>query len=143
MDSLKQAQDYIASQPEQKRADMQVLHERILQIMPGCKQWFEDGTDAEGKIVSNPNIGYGAYTITYANGKTREFFQIGLSANTTGISVYIMGLDDKKYLPQTYGDTIGKASVTGYCIKFKALKDINQDVLEDAILYGVTVSGKN
>jgi hypothetical protein len=59
-----------------------------------------------------------------------------LSGNTTGISVYIMGIKDKKYLEQTYGKKLGKASITGYCIKFKSLKDINLDVLESAIRYG-------
>jgi hypothetical protein len=48
-----------------------------------------------------------------------------------------MGLDDKKYLPDTYGKTIGKASVTGYCIKFKTLKDVNIYILETAIRDGV------
>ena len=72
----------------------------------------------------------------YANGKTKEFFRIGMSANTTGISIYILGLADKTYLSKTYATTIGKASVTGYCIKFKALKDINIEVLETAIRYG-------
>lgn len=115
---------------------IQELHQRILQVLTGCKLWFEDGKNSENKTVSNPNIGYGSYTIKYADGKTREFFQIGLSANTTGISVYILGLTDKAYLKQTYGEKIGKASVTGYCIKFKTIKDINIDVLEDAIRYG-------
>ena len=50
---------------------------------------------------------------------------------------YIMGMEDKKYLPETYGKKIGKANVTGYCIKFKALKDINIDILEEAIKEGV------
>ena len=77
----------------------------------------------------------------YADGTTREFYQIGMSANTTGISVYILGIEDKKYLATTYGKKLGKASVTGYCIKFKALKDINIDVLEAAIRYGVQVQG--
>lgn len=131
-----QINDYIASQPEPKRSELQELHERIPRLSPGCKLWFEDGKDSDGKTVSNPNIGYGSYTIKYANGKTREFFQIGISANTTGISVYIMGLDDKKYLAETYGKKLGKASVTGYCIKFKTLRDINLDVLEEAIRYG-------
>jgi hypothetical protein len=106
-------------------------------VLPGGKLWFLDGKDSKGKTVSNPNIGYGSYTIKYADGKTREFYQIGLSANTTGISVYILGLDDKAYLAKTYGKKIGKASVSGYCIKFKTLKDINIDVLEAAIRYGV------
>ena len=128
---------YIAAQAEAKRNDMQALHRHILHIMPGCQLWFLDGKNSDNKTVSNPNIGYGFYTIKYADGKTREFYQIGMSANTTGISVYIMGIEDKKYLAETYGKTLGKASVSGYCIKFKALKDINLDILEAAIRYGV------
>ncbi|PZR11654.1 MAG: hypothetical protein DI539_20555 [Flavobacterium psychrophilum] len=129
--------DYITSQPEAKRNDMQELHKHILQTLPGTKLWFLDGKNSEGKVVSNPNIGYGSYIIHYADGSAKEFYQIGLSANTTGISVYIMGLEDKKHLITTYGDTLGKASITGYCIKFKKLSDINIDVLLSAIEYGV------
>jgi hypothetical protein len=127
---------YIDSQPESKRSDLQVLHARILQASPACKLWYLDGKNSEGKIVSNPNIGYGAYTIQYADGKTKEFYQIGLSANTTGISVYIMGLKDKSYLAQAYSKSLGKASVTGYCIKFKGLKDIDMAVMEAVIRDG-------
>ncbi len=137
MNVEKQIKNYIDSQPEPKRSDIQSLHQRIKQALPKCKLWFLDGKDDKGKIVSNPNIGYGLQTIKYADGKTKEFFQIGISANTTGISVYIMGIENKKYLPDTYGKTIGKASVTGYCIKFKTLKDVNIDTLEAAILDGV------
>jgi hypothetical protein len=121
----KQIEEYIGAQPEPtKRSEMQELHSMILELMPACKLWFLDGKNEKGKIVSNPNIGYGSQTIEYANGKTREFYQIGVSANTTGISVYIMGVEDKKYLAQTFGRDLGKASVTGYCIKFKTIADI-------------------
>ena len=137
MNLQKQIKEYIATQPEPKRSEMQQLHHFILALMPTCKLWFLDGKDEKGKTVSNPNIGYGSQTIQYANGKTREFYQIGISANTTGISVYIMGVNDKKYLAQTFGKELGKASVTGYCIKFKTLTDINIDVLKAAIQYGV------
>lgn len=132
-----QIKNYIGGQPEPKRSEMQELHQHILQILPNCKLWFLDGKNSEGKIVSNPNIGYGAYTIKYADGTTKEFYQIGLSANTTGISVYVLGLKDKTYLARTYGKTLGKASVSGYCIKFKTLKDISFNVLEEAIRYGI------
>src|SRR5688500_9070909 len=114
-----QISDYLAAQPERKRDDMQTLHSLMLRVMPDARLWFLDGKDEGGRVVSNPNIGYGLLTIPYANGRTREFYQIGLSANTTGISVYIMGLDDKAYLAETYGESLGKASVTGYCIKFR------------------------
>ena len=133
----KQIEEYIAAQPEPKRSEMQQLHHMILALTPTCKLWFLDGKDEKGKIVSNPNIGYGSQTIQYANGKTREFYQIGISANTTGISVYIIGVNDKKYLSQTFGRGLGKASVTGYCIKFKTLADINIDVLKAAMKYGI------
>ena len=136
MNIQEQIQKYITSQPEPKRSDMQALHRIILQVMPACKLWFLDGKDSDGKTVSNPNIGYGLQTMKYADGTTREFYQIGLSANKTGISVYILGIEDKKYLAQTYGKELGKASVTGYCIRFKTLKDINIEILEAAIRNG-------
>ena len=136
MSVQEQIKMYISSQSEPKCSDMQALHRTILQLMPACKLWFLDGKNSEGKTVSNPNIGYGFQTMKYADGKTREFYQIGLSANTTGISVYIMGIKDKKYLVQTFGKDLGKASVSGYCIKFKTLTGINVDVLQAAIRYG-------
>jgi hypothetical protein len=136
----KQIKEYIASQPEAKRSDMQALHQLALQVLPKGKLWFLDGKDSDNKVVSNPNIGYGSYIIKYTDGKTREFYQVGLSANTTGISVYIMGIPDKKYLANTYGKKLGKASVSGYCIKFKALKDIDTEVLKEAMRDGIAAS---
>ncbi len=142
MNIQEEIKKYISSQPESKRGEMQELHQHILKLLPKCKLWFLDGKDDKGKIVSNPNIGYGSYSIKYADGTTREFYQIGLSSNTTGISVYIMGIKDKTYLVQTYGKKIGKASVTGYCIRFKTIKDINLSILEAAILSGVKATNK-
>src|SRR2546427_3658566 len=136
MNVEEQIKEYINGQPEPKRSDLHELHRIILQVMPTCKLWFLDGKNSENKTVSNPNIGYGVQTIKYADGKNREFYQIGMSANTTGISVYILGIKDKKYLAQTYGKKLGKASVSGYCIKFKTLKDINIEILEAAIRFG-------
>ena len=140
MNIEEQINGYITSQPEPKRSDMQALHRIIQGVMPACKLWFLDGKNSDNKIVSNPNIGYGLHTLQYAGGNTKEFYQIGLSANTTGISVYILGIKDKKYLAETYGKKLGKASVSGYCIRFKMLKDINMDIPEAAIRYGVRAS---
>jgi len=143
MNTQEQIANYISSQPEPKRSGMQELHRILLQVSPECKLWFLDGKNSENRTVTNPNVGYGSYTIKYANGKTREFYQIGMSANTVGISIYILGIQDKTYLAQAYGKTLGKASVSGYCIKFKNLKDINILVLEAAIRYGLEVTRKN
>ena len=137
MNVQNQIKDHIAAQPEPRRSDMEELHDIILGMMPDCKLWFLDGKDESGRTVSNPNIGYGVQTIKYADGKTKEFYQIGTSANTTGISVYIMGIKDKKYLAEKYGKKIGQASVTGYCIKFRTLRNIDVDTLVDAMRYGI------
>ena len=133
MNVQKQITDHIAAQPERKRSDMQALDGIVQKLMPDCRVWFLDGKDENGRTVSNPNIGYGVQTMTYADGSTKAFYQIGFSGNTTGISVYIMGLKDKTYLPSTYGKKLGKATVTGYCIKFKTLSEINVPVLEAAM----------
>lgn len=133
---------YIAAQPAGKRADMEALHARFCAALPEGRLWFLDGTDESGRVVSNPNIGYGEPTMSYADGRTREFYQVGLSANTTGISVYIMGLADKAYLAETYGERIGKASVTGYCIKFKSLSQVHLNVLEEAVRDGIAQTSR-
>lgn len=138
MNIAEQIEAYIDSHKESKRMDMQALHQHLLQMLPKSKLWFLDGKDAMGKVVANPNIGYGQFMMRYKDGSFKEFYQIGISANTTGISVYIMGVEDKTYLPNNFGATIGKATVTGYCIKFKSLKDINIDVLDEAIRYGLS-----
>ena len=138
---LEDIRQYVDSHPEPKRSEIQDLHDHILRMFPDCRLWFDDGKDEKGKVVANPAIGYGFQILRYANGKTKEFFRIGISGNTTGISVYILGIEDKKYLADTYGKALGKASVTGYCIKFKTVKDIHIEVLEAAIKYGLELDG--
>jgi hypothetical protein len=142
MNVQEQINKYITSQPEPKRSDLRELHRLARQVSPECKLWFFDGKDSENQTVSNPTIGYGLHTIKYANGKSREFFQVGVSGNKTGISVYLLGLKDRKHLAKTYGKKLGKASVTGYCIRFKALKDIDIDTLEAVIRYGFTAQNE-
>ncbi len=124
---------YVAQQPPSKADELRALNRLVLGAAPDCRLWFLDGREATGKVVSNPNIGYGQQTIEYANGDTKAFYRVGLSANTTGISVYVMGLDDKTHLAKTYGPRLGKAKITGYCVKFRSLKDIDLGVLGEMI----------
>lgn len=124
---------HIAELPEPKRTDVHTLHGLMTRKLSEKKLWFSDGLNEEGRVVTNPTIGYGSYLMSAANGKTTEWFRIGLCATKTGISVYVLGIPDKAYLANTFGKRIGKAKVTGYCISFKALKDIDVDVLEEAV----------
>ena len=129
--------EFVAGLPEPKRSEMQELQRALLEIAPGSRLWFFDGKNDQGKVVTNPSIGYGQRTLKYADGTTREFYRVGLSANKTGISVYIFGLYDNAYLAKTYGAKIGKAKVTGYCIRFTSLNGIDRRVLIDAMRHGM------
>lgn len=131
--SITHIETYLATLPANRRTDMQRLHQLIQDMQPQARLWYLDGRNSEGRIVSNPSIGYGRYTIHYADGSMKEFYQVGISANTAGITVYIMGHKDKSFLTDTYGSRLGKASVTGYCIKFKKLADIHLEVLQEAL----------
>ncbi|MES2892266.1 MAG: DUF1801 domain-containing protein [Bacteroidota bacterium] len=137
MNVQEQIENNINIQTGTKSKDMQQLHELILKVLPGSKLWFDEGKNSDGKTISNPTIGYGLRTMKYANGKTSEVFRVGMSANSTGISIYILGIKDKHYLPQSFGEKLGKATVTGYCIRFKSVKDIDLAILETAIRDGV------
>jgi hypothetical protein len=138
MDIIEQIKSYISSLPNPKGSELKLLHDAVINAVPGSKLWFLDGKNSEGKVVSNPNIGYGECMLNYADGSSKTIYRVGLSANTTGISVYIMGLKDKNFLKETYGNTLGKANITGYCIKFKKLGDVDMAVLMQAIHYGLT-----
>jgi len=97
-----QIKTYIDSQSGSKHSDLQSLHILILDLMPKAKLWFLDGKNATGKTIANPNIGYGLQMINYVDGSSKEFYQIGISTNTKGISVYIIGINDKEYLAKTF-----------------------------------------
>jgi hypothetical protein len=128
---------YLAGLPAAKAGELRALHGRILAASPGCRLWFLDGRNEAGKIVANPNIGYGHQLMAQAGGQRRDFYRIGLSANTGGISIYVIGLADKTCLARTFGPRLGKASVTGYCIKFRSLRDIDLAVLDEVIRFGL------
>ncbi len=133
MNVREQIDRYINDQSRVQSEDLRKLDRRILQISPEAQLWFLDGRNSEGKVVSNPSIGYGLETLSYASGKTRAFYKIGPSASTSGISVYVMGLKDKKHLSETYGSRIGKAKITGYCISFKSTKEVDPGVFDEIV----------
>lgn len=140
MDIAAQIHHFISQQDNAKQSDLLQLHELMLSILPTGKLWMEDGKNEAGKVVTNPTIGYGKQTLLRAKGKSREMFQIGISTNTSGISIYLIGIRNKLDLAQQFGAQLGKAKVTGYCIKFKQLADIEIPVLKEIIRMGIELT---
>jgi len=124
---------YLGSHPEPKRTDLCCLHEKFKSLFPGQPVSYFDGLDDNGKVVANPTLGYGSHTHKSANGASKKVFKLGLSANKTGISIYVMGIADKMLLQSMFQDRLGKAKVTRYCIRFGKLADIDVNLLMDVI----------
>ena len=143
METNTQINTFIDSLSEETAADLRALHALMLQWIPNGKLWFDNGLNADNKVVTNPTIGYGSYPHTFANNTTKELFQIGISATKSGISVYVMGIRKKLNIAQAFGEKLGKAKVSGYCISFKKLEDLNLNALEEVVRVGVEVSRDN
>ncbi|MBP6460694.1 MAG: DUF1801 domain-containing protein [Crocinitomicaceae bacterium] len=137
-DTLTHITAHIASLTESKSSELLVLYQHISALFKNDQLWFDDGKNSAGKVVTNPTIGFGNLQLETVKGKTKDVFQVGLSAHSTGISVYIIGLKDKTLLNQFIGNKLGKAKITGYCINFKSLKDIDLEVLISAIQFGIS-----
>lgn len=142
MNTQHEIQSYIDSQAEPKRSEMLTLHKLILATYPTTDLWLYKGH--AGKNNTNWIIGYGRYTTTYATGREVEWFPLGLSANKTGISVYILGVTKEgKYVAETYGKKLGKASVGKSCIRFKTLEHMNLEALQEAMKDGIDAMRKS
>jgi len=135
-DVQRQIQAHFAQLKVDKSKELQQLHNLIVSLNPQCKLCFDNGINEEGKVVTNPTIGYGLQTLEYAKGNTREFFQIGICATTSGISIYLIGIKDKNFLKESFTSSTGKAIITGYCVKYKRLSELNPDVLVKLIQFG-------
>lgn len=100
---------------------------------PDLQATFHDGKDEKGKQITNPTHGFGAFEQTYANGEKKTHFQIGVAQTKSGISIYLLGIRGKMDLPAACS-ALGKAKVTGYCISYKKMTDLNLGVLKNVLL---------
>lgn len=115
-------EEYIASVEEPKRSELQQLHDLIRGTLP----------DFEPVIVSS-FMGYGPYHYKYQSGREGDWVKVALSANKTGISLYICCGDANGYFPEQAKDRLGKASIGKSCIRFKKLQDLNMDTVKELL----------
>lgn len=79
-------------------------------------------------------IGYGRYHYKYASGREGDFFMTGFSPRKSAISIYTMpGYQD---LGEKLS-RLGKHRTGKSCLYVNKLEDINLNVLEEIVLYGV------
>lgn len=75
-------------------------------------------------------IGYGVYKYEYSSGRKGEAHTLGFYPRKGKITVYLM---DGTTRYSGLLEKLGKHTITGYCIYFKQLSDIDVKVLEEII----------
>ena len=106
--------EYIASLPDDRRADVQALDRLIRKAAPKLKPHVRSGM-----------LGYGPYRYKYASGREGESAVIGLASQKNHISLYFCTMEDGEYLAEKNKDKLGKVSVGRSCVRFKKLADLN------------------
>ncbi len=105
---------------------------------PELKKSFFDGKDSYGKVVTNPTYGFGTLTLPNSKGEI-DSFQIGVSLNSRGITISLIGIRNKLDLNQlSLG--LGAVKITKYCIQFKSFKALNHEILRKVIDATITLT---
>jgi hypothetical protein len=82
------------------------------------------------KMWGTSIVGFGASTMTYANGKTNQWMATGFSPRKQSMTLYIMdGFEGYDELMAR----LGKHSTGRSCLYIKKIEDIDQDVLRELV----------
>ncbi len=128
-----QIDHHLNALPKEKGDELRLLFDIIRNEIPKAQLHFFDGKNAEGKVVANPTIGFGNCRLHYADGRHQDTFRLGISANSTGLSIHILGLKDKIFLTEFLGTRLGKVKITGYAIRCRRMSEIEEGVLRELV----------
>jgi hypothetical protein len=123
--------EFIASLPDDVRADIATLDKRISQVMKG-----EERVLWEGKFWGGSDqhiIGYGEFSQTDRSGKKVDWFVAGLAAQKNYITVFVTAVEDGAYLVERFSDRLGKVKVGRSTISFKRLAQVDLRVLLELV----------
>lgn len=90
---------------------------------------MEDTTKETAKMWGTSIVGVGRKVVTYSNGKTLDWFNMGFSPRKANISLYILGCGDEEKAALL--ERIGNHKTGKGCIYIKSLADINIEVLRE------------
>lgn len=122
--------DFVASvEHKTRRADAEVLLD-----------FFARVTGMEAKMWGPTLIGYGSYHYKYETGREGDMLITGFSPRKANLVFYIMpgyqDLSDKL-------ERLGKHKLGKSCLYVNKLADIDMDVLEEIVHFGVDYIRKN
>jgi hypothetical protein len=110
--------EYIAAVDEKRRADIAALDALIRTHAPELEPVVMDGM-----------LGYGPFHYRYASGREGDACKLSVASNASYISLYCLAADENGYVAERYADRLPKASIGKSCVRFKALADLDGQVL--------------
>ena len=117
--------EYLLKVPENRKKDIDFLHDFIQKTVPGLKPHFATNM-----------IGYGSFKYLDSKKQKRDWPIIALANQKNYISVYICAIDGDQYAAEKHAKELGKVSVGRSCIRFKKIEDVNLDALKTVLQTG-------
>lgn len=118
----KTVKDYLAGVPEERRKDVQFLHQFIQMNVPTLKSHF-----------AHNMIGYGSFPYKNYKKESITWPVIALANQKNYISIYVCAVFQGKYIAENHKNELGKVSVGRSCIRFKKVADVNLDTLKKVL----------
>lgn len=118
----KTSEDYIAQVEDERRDDIQKLHDLVREVAPELEPTMEFKM-----------LGYGKIRYKYASGREGEWMKIGIANNKQYISLYCCAADQDGYVAERYREKLPKANIGKSCVRFKRLSDLDEKVLKQLI----------
>lgn len=122
---------WLASIDDPRAEELRELDKIISDVFAGQSRvlWvgkFWGGTD-------QTIIGYGDLYQPRPKGENVHWFVVGLALQKSNISIYVNAVKDGQYLGKAYGASLGKVKLGSASIGFKALADVDGDVLKQML----------
>lgn len=83
--------------------------------------------------LTSTGLCYGKFHFKYTSGREGDWWTIVLANQKNYISLYICALVGDTYMPEVYGDKLGKVSIGKSCIRFKKIEDLNLEQISNII----------
>lgn len=122
---------FIASLPEDQRADIATLDAVIAEEMAGLERVLWEGVLWGGS--HQRIIGYGGDRYTNRSGKEVDWYLVGLARQKDHITLYVNAVDGGTYLIRDYGSRLGKVRIGSAHATFRRASDVDQDVLRELL----------
>lgn len=123
--------EYFAADPA-READLRAIDEVVRAAAPSLERGFFGGTGDGRAGMSMKLIGYGRFQYTVKSSDSPiDWPVIGLALQKNNLSLYVSAVDDGVPVVEEYADRLGKVSVSGGSVRFKAAGDVNGEVLAE------------